>query len=484
MVRKILLLLLFIVTCYASQAQSIKDYEYWMDSNYASRVKVSGSNTSMSIPLDGMAPGVHFFNFRSTNSDGVESNIYRTLIYLPEEVLSPQEVTGYEYWIDEDVDNKVAVNDTENDYAFSIDVSDLADGIHYLHFRIKNTEDLWSDVTSLCFLLGDFESMTPFAGIEVQEGDEFYLYNVDSGLWLQENNRFTADWNTHGELGTVGFDVKLIKLQNGWQIKPKFGHNNSMNSSNLYLDTPDAVTAWTFEPVAFEGVSNAYYIKSGDNYLRAGNNDKLECTNNNSKNIWQIVTRQQRIDYVKTATEADPKDISFLIRGNEFSHEDTRRHANWKLTDNDNGGIGWEAGRFDIDNRQNSVFEAWDMTKMNLSQTIDGLPTGIYELEARASESPTGNGGVTQALLNQYNTGTLEQYGVLYANNVTVRLPSIYSEQYSERTGHYAARNMDGTWMIDGVNQFCYGVANKESAFKVVSPHFEIEGKHSTIYRC
>ena len=318
------------------------------------------------------------------------------------------------------------------------------------------------------------QSLSDYVGVEVQEGDEFYLYNVESGLWLQENNRFTADWNTHGELGTVGFDVKLIQIEGGWQIDPKFGHNNSMNGGNQYLDTGDAVTAWTFEPVDIDGVSKTYYIKSGSNFLRAGNNDKLECTNNNSKNVWQIVTRQQRLDYAKTATKANPKDVSFLIRGNEFTHEDTRRAANWTLSDNDNGGAGWEAGRFDGDNRQNSVFEAWDMTMMNLSQTVGNLPAGYYVLEARASESPTGNGGVTRALLDQYNAGTLEQYGVLYANTVTAKLPSIYSEQYSERTGHFAARNLDGIWMIDGVNQFCYAVANKESAYKVVTDPVEV----------
>jgi hypothetical protein len=317
------------------------------------------------------------------------------------------------------------------------------------------------------------KDLSPYAGVEVQEGDEFYLYNVESGMWLQENNRFVADWNTHGELGTIGFDVQLIKSGEGWQINPKFGHNNSMNGSNQYLDTGDAVTAWTFVPVETDGMSKAYYIKSGDNYLRAGDNDKLTCNGDAVKNTWQVVTRQQRIDFAKTATVAHPKDLSFMIRGNEFSHEDTRRQANWTITDNDNGGTGWEAGRFD-DNRQNSVFEAWDMTKINLSQTVSGLPAGYYTVEARAAESPTGSGGLSRELLDQYNAGTLEQYGVLYANDATAKLPSIYSEQYSERAGHFAGKDLNGIWIIDGVTQFSYAVANKETAYKVATAPFEI----------
>jgi len=311
---------------------------------------------------------------------------------------------------------------------------------------------------------------SPYTGTTVQAGEEFYLYNVESGMWLQENARFTADWNTRGELGEVGFDVELIANGSGWTINPKFGHNGSMNGSNWYLDTNDPVTAWTFEPAEVEGVSNAYRIKYGDLYLHATPSPEFKLIVNDvaARHTWQIVTREERINYAKTATVANPKDLSFLIRANEFTQEDTRKSTYWSLTDNDNGGISWNSGRFAGDNRQNSVFEAWDMTKMKLSQTISGLPAGYYEVEARASESPTGNGDVSLDLLNQYNAGTLAQYGVLFANNDTQTLPSIYSEQYSEKpTGHYAARNLGSIWMIDGVNQFSYAVANKASAYKV-----------------
>ena len=48
---------------------------------------------------------------------------------------------------------------------------------------------------------------SPFEGTTIEAGQEFYLYNVETGMWLQENNRFSSDWNTHGELGDTGFDV-------------------------------------------------------------------------------------------------------------------------------------------------------------------------------------------------------------------------------------------------------------------------------------
>lgn len=314
---------------------------------------------------------------------------------------------------------------------------------------------------------------SPYTGTTVQAGTEFYLYNVESGLWLQENNRFPADWNTHGELGTVGFDVELKQINGGWQINPKFGHNESLNASNQYLDTGDAVTAWEFVPIQMEGVSNAYQIKQGGEWLHATPENegfKLIRNGNEVRATWQIVTREERIRYAKmNATLSNPVDLSFLIRGNEFSYEDTRREANWTLSENDNTNQNWNSGRFDLNvNAENSVFEAWEMTKMNFSQTVTGLPAGYYEVEARASESPTGKDGLNSVDLEKYNNGTLEQYGVLYAGSYSVKLPSVYSEQYSERTGHFAGKELGSTWIIDGPNQFSYAVAKKESAYKVV----------------
>ena len=100
------------------------------------------------------------------------------------------------------------------------------------------------------------QQRTPYAGITVQDGD-FYLYNVDTGYWLQNNNRQTVDWNSHAELDPVGYAFGLKAIEGGWQIDPKMGNNHSLNASNLYMDTGDAMTTWTFEPVEAEGVSNA-----------------------------------------------------------------------------------------------------------------------------------------------------------------------------------------------------------------------------------
>lgn len=317
---------------------------------------------------------------------------------------------------------------------------------------------------------------SPYQGTTVQAGTEFYLYNVESGLWLQENNRFNSDWNTHGELGTVGFDVELRANGSGWQINPKFGHNESMNGGNQYLDTGDGATAWTFEPAEVSGVSNAYRIKFNNDFLHATPSPEFKLIRNNvaERHTWQIVSRQGRLDYMATATETDPKDASWLIRANEFSNEDTRKQANWTLAGSSNAA--WNSGRWGGDNQVNSVFETWGLSNMTFTQTINNVPNGKYILSARACYSPTAGDGLNVNDLNAYNAGTLANYGWLFANDEKVNLPSVYSWQGTGAQAHFHSKNLDGTFVIDGVNQFAYTVQNDANAFYVEVPVTVIDG--------
>ena len=104
------------------------------------------------------------------------------------------------------------------------------------------------------------KSTSPYTGITIEQAvgrSDLYLYNVESGLWLQENNRRKGSWNTRGELDAHGFDVAITAITGGYQINPKFGHNNSINASNFYLDTSDAVTAWNF--ISIDNKNNCSY---------------------------------------------------------------------------------------------------------------------------------------------------------------------------------------------------------------------------------
>jgi len=223
------------------------------------------------------------------------------------------------------------------------------------------------------------KTTSPYVGITIEQAvgrSDLYLYNVESGYWLQENNRNTGWWNTRGNLDAYGFDVAITAIDGGYQINPKFNHNNSMNGSNWYLDTGDDVTAWTFNAITKEGVSNAYQIKYGDEWLHAtpeSENYQLIRNNVEARATWQIVTREERLNYlVANATPENPIDATFLIQGHNLANEDSRV-GSWIEVKND-GNSDW--------NREYMCMRAhgyWNTSTVKYYQNIDNVPDGIYE---------------------------------------------------------------------------------------------------------
>ena len=223
-------------------------------------------------------------------------------------------------------------------------------------------------------LLGSVDAKalnSPYTGSQLTNGN-FFIYNVESGLWLQNNEKNTGDYNTRGATGTYGFAFELSNEQGGWRLDPKFAHNQSMNISNFYLDTNDDRSYWTLEPVDVEGISNAYTIKGGDQTLGLDENDNLAWTE--SKSVWQLVTREERIKYLtETATEENPIDATFLLADPSFANENERA-AQW-VWQRDGGNL--DDTRWYLNRRSYAV---WNTNNFSLKQTVANVPNGKYSL--------------------------------------------------------------------------------------------------------
>jgi hypothetical protein len=116
---------------------------------------------------------------------------------------------------------------------------------------------------------GAAELKTPFKGVEAKSIDGVYLYNVATGLWLQNNRKDSEFWTTRGQLDTKGFDVELVAVDGAFRINPKLANNQSMNDFNLYCDTSQPVTQWTFTRVESDEDTYIYTITSGTYALGA-----------------------------------------------------------------------------------------------------------------------------------------------------------------------------------------------------------------------
>ena len=149
--RKVLLfLILLLLSCQFALAQS---YEYWLDNDYDGRATVAGSmNTPLTVDLDGLPTGIHYFNFRAKNEAGEWGGLYRYLIYVSEQTDVATEIAAYEYWLDNDYDSRATVVGSMN-APLTVDLDGLPIGIHYFNFRAKNETGEWGGLYRYLFYI-------------------------------------------------------------------------------------------------------------------------------------------------------------------------------------------------------------------------------------------------------------------------------------------------------------------------------------------
>lgn len=244
---------------------------------------------------------------------------------------------------------------------------------------------------------------SPYQGSVIQTDGTYYLYNVETGTWLDANDKIPYAWSATGILTNAGFDIRLDTPEDG------IGHIifcNYVNTGALRpndagpeyqfgLDSGDATSGWIIEPKA-GSVSNAYTIRVEaldgaisepyclgavwmDDYncytlTRAGEADKLTT--------WQFVTREERLKQMVEDAKANPDgvDASWLIPNHSMVTGNLRDDQCWQ------GTTGWPAHTtFDEINRvtDGADFrglvgrEGWQFI-MDKYTVIEGLPEGSY----------------------------------------------------------------------------------------------------------
>ena len=292
---------------------------------------------------------------------------------------------------------------------------------------------------------------SPFTGTEVQEG-KVYLYNVESGKWLQNNNRFNADltaqyWTTRAELGEWGLDLNLTALgDGGYQIDPGFINNHSINDFNLYMDTTQPVTSWKFTPKSVDGISNAYTIEAEKATLGSDVNGYLHGANLGAT-TWQVVTLEERLQYAQNnASETNPIDMTFLVNNPDLANNNER--TAWVVT-RDGGSEGWNDNA-----RYNRNFYASGFNSLDVSQTEIAVPNGTYKVSFSLLYSPTALGDINIDDYNAYKTnGDETVYVVGYANGETIKARSIYSVEGTSGVTNVHQKQVGDYYFPGGPNQ-------------------------------
>lgn len=129
----------FVRTPLRAKNSKMTNYEYWYDGNTAEKtVGAVGDNgtVELTLNLSSVRLGVHTFSFRACDNNGFWTVPVTSLFVKVPPLIKDNRITGYEYWIDNKIENVVR-KDADNDgfLCTDINVAALPYGVHTLSVR-------------------------------------------------------------------------------------------------------------------------------------------------------------------------------------------------------------------------------------------------------------------------------------------------------------------------------------------------------------
>lgn len=327
---------------------------------------------------------------------------------------------------------------------------------------------------------------SPYAGSVAGEG-VYYLYQVETGQWLDINHKDIGLWTTHAELDNIGFDVELKKPEGfeGFQIFCNYTGNGSLNGTDqarFYLDQGHRVaTDWIFEPVTVAGVENAYKIMAkatpegteeqnaiaADIYIGAADGELSDAPTDMT---WQLVSRDERLRKMQEDVANGPVDASWLIPWQLMDRNNMRDRGWVRNTINEHGGGDGFNGP-----RGYPVKEFWHMITTRFSYTLTDLPEGTYGFAVQAYYRDTAapdnedNMEAGKQLVERYLNGTENLRATYFAGSETGTVMSIFADAPSEAQDGFTLEIPEaGKWLPNSMDDAGRAMFNGAYANKLI----------------
>lgn len=275
---------------------------------------------------------------------------------------------------------------------------------------------------------------SPWPGHAVGNGGEFYLYNVATGLWLQNNNTVKDGWATAVNVGTRGLPITLEKTgPKTFKLRSTFRGGNGVSNKIgdaglLYWDMPaENVGAWDISPADNFQSIHGYWLECDAMVLGADNN--LLTTDKDKNSVWQLVTREERIADAKAKASVEhPVDVTWLIDAPDLATKNTTYKLDFTAAPNTEHSTyqgGWNIVK------ANTIQEFWNTQTFDYHQTINGLPNGTYKFSVRGyyrdGSSETRDYTMYGYGAEKFANGTEQLRATYYANGTSAPIMSLYA---------------------------------------------------------
>ena len=275
---------------------------------------------------------------------------------------------------------------------------------------------------------------SPWPGHAVGNGGEFYLYNVATGLWLQNNNTVKDGWATAVNVGTRGLPITLEKTgPKTFKLRSTFRGGNGVSNKIgdaglLYWDMPaENVGAWDISPADNFQSIHGYWLECDAMVLGADNN--LLTTDKDKNSVWQLVTREERIADAKAKASIEhPVDVTWLIDAPDLATKNTTYKLDFTAAPHAEHSTyqgGWNIVK------ANTIQEFWNTQTFDYHQTINGLPNGTYKFSVRGyyrdGSSETRDYTMYGYGADKFANGTEQLRATYYANGTSAPIMSLYA---------------------------------------------------------
>lgn len=220
-------------------------YEYWVDGDIAARQQGTYEDGTLvsRIDMSACADGIHQLSFRVSGKDGLWSspgNVY----FLKRRHLTGNTIAGYVYWIDDDVEDRKVVKNSDGVLRLDINAAALPLGIHSVRaYAFDKYGNKSCPVTSVFVNRGKYFADNKILVME---------YWVNDGI----DNRHTVSLDTDSPILNLESDI------------PVDGANRECTNT-LYYRFMDSNGMWSslqaavFEFKGGSSVINGSYISGG-----------------------------------------------------------------------------------------------------------------------------------------------------------------------------------------------------------------------------
>lgn len=260
-----------------------------------------------------------------------------------------------------------------------------------------------------------------WTGNAPQAGD-FYLYNVGAGKFLTSG----CWWGTHAALDDDGMLLTLTGSGSNYTISTAaaFGADHYLGD-NAYVDNGTAAT-WTFTEVS----TGKYTLKTGSNYLvfvSGAVADNTTTAPTTDAGYWQLVSRTNLINNMKSATPGAPVDASFFMTNPKIRRNWTNSKPFSGDSFSDNGSFnasadGLYTGGCTSVGQYRKTFDNY--------QSLTGLPNGQYQVTVKGQYRNEGGGYAVPYMYANNQKTNLKLKGDIGDDNANNATRSLVDDTY------------------------------------------------------